>query len=48
VTETACRQRITAAGTGQHSWEQLADEAERAMLQRFVRERTEDAFGIYM
>ena len=29
-------------------WEQLADEAERAMLQRFVRERTEDAFGIYM
>jgi flavin reductase (DIM6/NTAB) family NADH-FMN oxidoreductase RutF len=44
----ACRQRITAAGTGQHSWEQLADEAERAMLQRFVRERTEDAFGIYM
>ena len=29
-------------------WEQLSDEAERAMLQRFVRERTEDAFGIYM
>ncbi|WP_159876463.1 flavin reductase [Aquitalea denitrificans] len=29
-------------------WAQLADEAERAMLQRFVRERTEDAFGIYM
>ncbi|WP_199053725.1 flavin reductase [Aquitalea sp. ASV15] len=29
-------------------WEQVADEAERAMLQRFVRERTEDAFGIYM
>lgn len=29
-------------------WDQLPDEAERAMLQRFVRERTEDAFGIYM
>lgn len=29
-------------------WERLADEAVRSMLERFVRERTEDAFGIYI
>jgi flavin reductase (DIM6/NTAB) family NADH-FMN oxidoreductase RutF len=29
-------------------WDQLGDEAVRSMLQRFVRERTEDAFGIYI
>ncbi|MDC7713667.1 flavin reductase [Vogesella sp. LYT5W] len=29
-------------------WDQLTDEAVRSMLQRFVRERTEDAFGIYI
>ncbi|WMY10141.1 flavin reductase family protein [Paraburkholderia phenoliruptrix] len=29
-------------------WDQLHDEAVRSMLQRYVRERSEDAFGIYV
>ncbi|MBI3145496.1 MAG: flavin reductase [Pseudogulbenkiania sp.] len=29
-------------------WDKLSDEAVRSMLQRFVKERTEDAFGIYI
>jgi flavin-dependent trigonelline monooxygenase, reductase component len=29
-------------------WSALRDEAERSMLQRYVRERGEDAFGIYV
>ncbi|MBB3000323.1 flavin reductase (DIM6/NTAB) family NADH-FMN oxidoreductase RutF [Paraburkholderia tropica] len=29
-------------------WSKLRDEAVRAMLQRYVRERSEDAFGIYV
>jgi flavin reductase (DIM6/NTAB) family NADH-FMN oxidoreductase RutF len=29
-------------------WESLRDDAVRAMLRRFVRERSEDAFGIYV
>jgi flavin-dependent trigonelline monooxygenase, reductase component len=29
-------------------WDELRDEAVRSMLQRYVRERSEDAFGIYV
>lgn len=29
-------------------WDELCDDAVRAMLQRYVRERSEDAFGIYV
>jgi hypothetical protein len=29
-------------------WDRVRDEAVRAMLQRFVRERSEDTFGIYV
>ncbi|MDR6495235.1 flavin reductase (DIM6/NTAB) family NADH-FMN oxidoreductase RutF [Paraburkholderia terricola] len=32
----------------QISWSELRDEAVRLMLQRYVRERSEDAFGIYV
>ena len=29
-------------------WDELRDDAVRSMLQRYVRERSEDAFGIYV
>jgi len=29
-------------------WDRIRDDAVRAMLQRYVRERSEDAFGIYV
>jgi hypothetical protein len=40
--------RIRIVPLNQVPWERVADEAVRTMLERFVKERSEDTFGIYI
>ncbi|SAK89173.1 oxygenase [Caballeronia pedi] len=40
--------RVRVVPLGEIPWDRIRDDAVRSMLQRYVRERSEDAFGIYV
>jgi flavin reductase (DIM6/NTAB) family NADH-FMN oxidoreductase RutF len=46
--ERSAMSRIRIVPLTQVPWDRVADEAVRTMLERFVKERSEDAFGIYI